>query len=71
MDLVNASENATASTVRKKKGTTVRKGEAIKEGKSISSRVVEINKGTTAQDGEVEARREGKISSVNYSVTKI
>ena len=79
MELANVSENATAatdriapaSTGRSKKGNTVRKGEAIKEGKSISSRVVEINKGTTAQDGEVEARREGKISSVYGSITKM
>ena len=58
------------STVRSKTGTTSRKGEGTKEGRSIAFIISEIHKSTTAQDGEVETRREGKLSSVYCYVTK-
>ena len=71
------SENATAATGRtapystgiSKKGTTVRKGEGKKEGRSTASSAEESYKGTTNRDVEVEARIEGKLSSVHGSVT--
>ena len=77
MELENMSANATddtgrtapASTGRTNKGKTVSKGEGNKEGLSICSRVEERQKGTTTQDGKVEARREGSISSVYCSIT--
>ena len=68
MDLVNASENATASTVRKKKGTTVRKGEGKKEGRSTGYSLEESQKGSTYRYGEVEEKIEGNNSSVYGSV---
>ena len=79
MELANTSENATTATgrtapdytCRSKKGTTVRKEEGTKEGRSISSRVLESHKGTTVRDGELEARREGKLSSMYCSVKKL
>ena len=79
MELENTSENATAATGRtasdsngrSKKGTTGRKGEGTMGGRSIAYRVAESHKGTTIQDGEVEARREGELSSVKCSVTKV
>ena len=60
--------NAPDYTGRSKKGTNVRKEERTKEGRSISSRVLESHKGTTVRDGELEARREGKLSSMYCSV---
>ena len=58
MELANTSENATAAAGRtapdstgiSKKGTTVRKGEGMKEGRSIASRVAESHKGTNFRD---------------------
>ena len=63
MELTNMSKNAPAangrndqaSTVRSKKGTTSRKGEGTKEGRSIASIISESHKCTTAQDDEVKA----------------
>ena len=60
MDLANMLENDTyatsstapASTGRSKKGTTVRKGEGTKKGRSAGCIVEESHKGTTAQYGE-------------------
>ena len=42
----------------------------MKEGRSTDSSMEDIREGTTAWYGEVEARREGKLSSVYGSVTK-
>ena len=61
MELANKSENATsttgqtatASTGRTKKGTTDRKGSGKKQGRSTGYIVEDIQKGTTAKDGEV------------------
>ena len=64
MDLVNTSENDTADTGRTKKGTTGRKGEGTKEGRSTCFSMEKSQKNTTDQDGEVEAKTEGNISSV-------
>ena len=59
------------STGRSKKGTTGRKGEGTKEGRYIASIVAESHKGNTARDGEVYPIRDGKLSSVYGSVTKM
>ena len=79
MELANTSANATSATGRNdpdsvgrsKKGTTGSKQEGGKQGRSIASIVAEIHKVTTNQDGEVEAIRELKLSSVKCYVTKI
>ena len=70
-DTAATGRNDADSTGGSKKGTTGRKGEGTKEGRSIASRFSESHKGTTAQDGEVESRREFKLSSVYCYVTKI
>ena len=77
MELAKVSENATATTgrtattdtVRKKKGITSSKWGGTKKGVSTGSSVEDIQKGTTARDGEVEARTEDNLSSVYGSVT--
>ena len=48
MDLVNASENATAANGKTKKRTTGRKGEWMKEERSTGSRVKDSHKGDTS-----------------------
>ena len=53
-------------TGRSKKGTTGMKGEGTKEGRSIASIFAESHTGTTVWYGEVETRREVKLSSVKF-----
>ena len=63
-DTASTGRTAPYSTGRSNKGTSCRKWEGTKEFQSIASRFAESHKGTTALDGELEARREGKISLV-------